>query len=78
LSGGAEKRALEAAQNDLVGRAIGAIAMLGANFSAHENDIRNAETNRHQSKQRRDVRPDQAEALVDRQRRCQDSFRLAR
>src|SRR4030095_8635974 len=51
---------------------------LGSDLGAHEYNVRDAETNRDEPKQRCDVWPDQPEALVDRQRRCQDSFGLAR
>jgi hypothetical protein len=54
------------------------IQALGANFSAHEYDVGNAETDRNEAKQGRDMRPDQSHALFERQRRRQDSFGLAR
>ena len=53
-------------------------ARSGSDLGAHEYNVGDTETNRDEPKQRCDVWPDQPEALVDRQRRCQDSFGLAR
>lgn len=42
-----------------------ACELLGADFSAHEDDIGDAEADCYQTEQGRDVRPDQVEALAE-------------
>ena len=56
---------------------MAACELLRADLSAHEDDVGNAEADCHQAEQGGDVRPDQIEALTERQWRGQDAFGLA-
>ena len=51
--------------------------LLGPDFGAHENNIRDAKTDRDQAEEGCDMGPDQVEALAKCQRSWQDAFGLA-
>ena len=55
----------------------GAPALLRSDLGAHEYDVRNAETDGDQREHRRDVWPDQIQALTESKRRRQNAFGLA-
>ena len=57
--------------------AVNHCAVLGADLSAHENDVRDAEANGHQSEESGDVRPDQDQTLIQREWCRQNSLGLA-
>ena len=49
---------------------------LSANLGAHENNVGDAEADGDQAEDGRDMRPDQDQALIERERRRQDAFSL--